>query len=227
MVKVRFDIAIAMICILIIVSGVNTLLPYEKGLYKEYLETASESEYVSEVSNLKELEAVEAGMDVILKVEKKNIKKTKFVARHNSRNSMYKYNALQVALEFLLSGYTYDSLYVAELEDGTQLLVKLYPRALSLSDGTVKLPIGELEDYPDSNISKALDNKYELVKSEQAGKYLCLNASRYDYSLEEQFEEAGEKAKKISWAAIVILIILYTIFSTIIITKARKRSVGL
>ena len=102
---------------------------------------------VTVVSTMEELEkSEEESGRFAIRVQKDKLKKTSYYYITGSDNGAFHSNPVFMAFNYAFSDKSYDRVYVAELEDGNRILVRIFERAADLSGSTVTLPIGKTKN---------------------------------------------------------------------------------
>lgn len=226
MVKVRSDIILVTFVLFFVVALGNYFFPAERREYKK----AEPSGYdigmpadssVTVVSTLQELEeAADSQRIFAIKVDKSKLTKTDYYYSNTYRkNGAFKANPFVMGIRYAYDNETYDRIYVAELEDGNRIPVRIFERALDLSDDTIVLPIGEITKLKSSEMLEAVDEKYDLTATDAVKWYV--DASGYYFRQDYLLDKAATGTR--NWGIVCIGVVLYVIVSTIGFMRARKK----
>lgn len=228
MVKVRFDIVIATFLIFIMVILGNSFVNINKSVYESLDEEIGfigypASEDTIAVTTLEELAlATEYGYSFAIIVDSDNVKKTNYYSQLNGNRTVEKKSRFFIWFNRALGGNYYDRMYIVELADKQRVPVLMLDGVLDLSEDTVVLPVGEAEFLSEkTDYLEALDKKYEL--SESAAEQWYVNASGKDMTIFTDYKDKVETLENVNWTIVGVGFVLYTIISTIYISKSYKR----
>lgn len=227
--KVRGDIILFLFALVMIAGFVNYFIPVEKKAYKQ----AEASDYeigmpadsgVRVVSTMKDLEEASKGKGrFAIKADKNKLTKTDYYYNNADRTKgAFQSNPFAMGIAYVFEEKkTYDRIYVVELEDGNRIPVRIFERALDLSEDTIIFPIGEQKKLQSSyKPLENIDAEYNL-NTEDATKWY-VDASGYwfrqNYLLDKV--STGER----TWTIVVIGMVLYIIVSTVLIVISNKKS---
>lgn len=228
MVKVRFDIVVATFLIMLLIILGNGFVNINKGFYESMEEWETRigyppSDEAIAVTTIEEMAmAAEYGDSFSIVVDSDNVKKTSYYSQMNGSEKIGKWSAFSIWFNRALNGAYFDRMYIVELEDGHRVPVLMMDGILDLSEDTVALPLGEvkfLSKKPD--YLKELDKKYEL--SEYVDNQWYVDASGKEMTIFSDFMDRAEKLKNTNWTIFGVGFVLYTIISTILMVKARKK----
>ncbi len=228
MVKVRFDIVVATFLIFIMVILGNSFVNINKSFYESLDEEVGfigypASEDTIAVTTLEELAvATEYGYSFAIIVDSDNVKKTNYYSQLNGNRTVEKKSRFSIWFNRALGGNYYDRMYIVELADKQRVPVLMLDGVLDLSEDTVVLPIGEAEFLSEeTDYLEALDKKYDL--SESAAEQWYVNASGKDMTIFTDYKDKVETLETVNWTIVGVAFVLYTIISTIYISKSYKR----
>lgn len=224
MVKVRADIVLVIFVLFFIVAFGNYFFPAEKKAYKQAETSGYEigmpaDSSVTVVSTLQELE--EGKRIFAIKVDKSKLTKTNYYFSNTHRDKgAFKSNPIVMGIRYAYEDETFDRIYVVELEDGNRIPVRIFERALDLSDDTIVLPIGETKKLANSyGPLEAIDEKYDLTAADATKWYV--DASGYWFRQSYILDKVNTSSR--NWGIIGIGVILYAIVSTVGFMRARKK----
>ncbi len=227
--RVRADIVLAAFALVIIVGFVNYFIPVEKKAYKQ----AEASDYeigmpadssVRVVSTMKDLEEAGKGRGrFAVKADKNKLTKTDYYYNNADRTKgAFQSNPFAMAIAYVFEeDRTYDRIYVVELEDGNRIPVRIFERALDLSEDTIVFPVGEQKKY--QNSYKPLENidaEYDLNTADATKWYV--DASGYWFRQNYLLDKVS--TGKRTWTIVSIGMVLYITISTVLIVITRKKS---
>lgn len=224
--RVRADIVLFTFVLVIIVGLVSYFIPIEKSAYKQAEPSGFEigmpaDSSVRVVSTMKELEEAskEKGCFAI-QVDKNKLTKTDYYySNTSSKKSAFQSNSFAMGITYVFEDETYDRIYVAELEDGNRIPVRIFERALDLSDKTIILPIGKEKKLGSSyGPLENIDAKYDLTTTDATKWYV--DASGYWFRQNYLIDKTSTGTR--SWTIVTIGMVLYMIISTVIIVIANK-----
>ena len=228
MTKVRVDVALIAILLFILVNVGNYFSPVEQGAYEKAEPSSYEigmpaDDSITVVSTVKELEkAQKKHRNFAIKVEKDKLTQTDYYYSNTYRdNGAFKSNPVVMSFRYAFEDETYDRIYVAELEDGNRILVRLFERALDLSDDTLILPIGEKIIYKDSYSPFEKINETIELTTEDATKWY-VDASGYYFRQHYLMDKVSASDR--SWGIIIGGIVIYMIVSTVFLVMHIKRN---
>lgn len=227
MIKIRADVVLVAMVVFLLVSVGNFFYPVEKVEYKKADPSSFEiglpaDESVKVVSTVKELEKAQKKKGhFALKVDKDKLIKTDYYYSAKRRQyPPFQKNSFVMYLRYAFTDDTYDRLYVAELEDGNRILVRIFERALDLSGDSIVLPIGKKVTYADSTKAfEDVNDEYELT-TEDATKW-CVDASGYWFRQEYLLKKVS--ASERNWGIVVGVMVVYMILSSVITLVRNKR----
>ena len=227
MIKVRLDVAVVAILLFVAVGFGNYFFPVEQGAYEKTEASSYEvgmpaDDSVAVVSTVKELEkAQKRYRRFAIKVEKDKLTKTDYYFSNTYRdNGSFHSNPLVMGFKYAFDDETYDRIYVAELEDGNRILVRLFERALDLSEDTIILPIGEKIIYKDSYSPFEKINESIELTTEDATKW-HVDASGYYFRQNYLLDKVSASGR--SWGIMIGGIVIYMIVSSVFLLMYNKR----
>lgn len=227
MIKIRADVVVVAMVVFLLVSVGNFFYPVERAEYKKAEPSSFEiglpaDESVKVVSTVKDLEKAQKKKGKFaLKVDKDKLTKTDYYYSAKRRQyPPFQKNPFVMYLRYAFTDDTYDRLYVAELEDGNRILVRIFERALDLSGDSIVLPIGKKVTYADS--SKAFEdvNDQHKLTTKDATKW-CVDASGYWFRQEYLLKKVSASAR--NWGIVVGVMVAYMILSSVIIIIKKKK----
>lgn len=229
--KVRFDIVVAAFLIILLDILGNSFININKGHFEslnkdEYRIGYPASDDAIAVNTLKELEtATEDGYPFAITTDSDRVKKTNYYLQLNGDGTVEKKSRFSIWYNRALGGNYYDRIYIVELADKQRVPVLMLDGVLDLSGNSVILPIGEAEFLSEeTDYLKALDEKYDLSKS--AAEQWYVNASGKDLTIFTHYKEKAEALKTTNRVIIGVVLVLYSVISTIFILKKGKKKVG-
>ena len=156
-----------------------------------------------------------------IKVEKDKLTKTDYYFSNTYRdNGSFHSNPVVMGFKYAFDDETYDRIYVAELEDGNRILVRLFERALNLSEDTIILPIGEKIIYKDSYSPFEKINESIELTTEDATKW-HVDASGYYFRQNYLLDKVSASGR--SWGIMIGGIVIYMIVSSVFLLMYNKR----
>ena len=227
----RGDIILATFSLVLLVLFGNCFVSYEKDVYKNTkadryaVGYPADENYVQVVSTMEELEkAYDEDRRFAIKVDTDKIQKTShYSSLQKEGDGFIKAPVFFIHMFSVLDKYPYDRVYVIELEDGNRIPVQMYGDALDFSQDSITLPVAEKKFYANpTKTLTAIDKKFDLT-TEDATTWM-VNASGYSLTLQDEFRDKRDLVFVINWGIIVGGMIIYTIVSTILIVKKRKRN---
>lgn len=225
--RVRTDIVLFAFVLVIIVGLVNYCFPIEKNAYKQAEASGTEigmpaDSSVKVVNTMQGLEEAndEKGCFAI-QVDKNKLTKTNYYFSNTYRTKgAFQSNLLAMGITYVFEDETFDRIYVVELEDGNRIPVRIFERALDLSDDTIILPIGKQKKLGSSyKPLESIDAEYDLTTADATKWYVDASGSwfRQNYIMDKA--STGTR----SWTIVTIGMILYMIVSTVVIVIAEKK----
>lgn len=228
--KVRGDIVLFTFALVIIVGLVNYCFPVEKSAYKQAESSDNEvgmpaDSSVKVVSTMQELEEASSKKGYFaIQADKNKLTKTDYYFSNTyTTKGAFHSNSLAMGLTYVFEDETFDRIYVVELEDGNRIPVRIFERALDLSDDTIILPIGRQKKLGSSyKTLEKIDEEFDLTTEDATKWYVDASGSwfRQNYIM----DKASTGAR--SWTIVSIGMILYIIVSTAFIVIAKKSRRG-
>ena len=227
MVKIRVDILCVAILLFIAVGIGNYFVPVEQGAYKKAEPASYEigmpaDDTVKVVTSMEELEnAHEKDRCFAIKVKKDKLTKTSYYYSNTYRkNGAFQSNPVVMGFKYAFDNQTYDRVYVAELEDGNRILVRLFERALDLSGDTLILPIGEKFTYKNSYSPFEKINETIELTTEDATRWY-VDASGYYFRQTYLLDKVSASDR--NWKIMAGGIVIYMIVSTVVLVVNNKK----
>lgn len=227
--KTRLDIVAATFLVLVLIILGNVFVNINKDFYRDVEKRKSSKGYPANaeaifVTNIQELlSASEERATFAIVTDSDNVKKTNYYSQLNGSEKIGKWSAVSVLFNRSLNGAYFDRMYIVELEDGHKVPILMMDGILDLSEDTVTLPLGEVKSLskkPDYLIE--LNKKYEL--SEYVDEQWYVDASGKNVTIFQDFMVKAETLENTNWTIFGVGFVLYTIVSTIIIVKRRKKN---
>ena len=227
MYKVRADIVFVGILLVLLGTVGSYFFPVERSAYKK-AETSSyevgmpADDTVQVVTTMAELEDLKGGYGhFAIKVDKDKLYKTDYYySNSKDKDVIFKTNPVVMAFRYAIEDETHDRIYVAELEDGSRILVRIFERALDLSEKTITLPIGETKMLSRSSSAfEKIDEKYDLTGDDATKWYV--DASGYWFRQTYLMSNTSTSCR--NWTFVIIGWFLYAIASTIVLVLIGKR----
>ncbi len=227
--KTRLDIVAATFLVLVLIILGNAFVNINKSFYEDVEKSKASSGYPASdeaifVTNIQELlSAYEERDTFAIVTDSDNVKKTNYYSQLNGSEKIGKWSAISVLFNRALNGAYFDRMYIVELEDGHKVPVLMMDGILDLSEDTVTLPLGEVKPLSKKpNYLIELNEKYEL--SEYVDEQWYVDASGKDMTIFQDFRVKAEALVNTNWTIFGVGFVLYTIISTIIMVKRRKKN---
>ena len=146
------------------------------------------------MSTVAEIQAAEENNQAFaLKIDASQLEKTKYVYLKQYANAgLSKGNAFQTLTAQIFERKNYDRMYIAELEDGNRIVVRLLERTMKLKGDDLILPVSECHvvTSPSENYS-ALADQFDVNTWEDETWYV--DASGYMMVQSTAFENAQNR----------------------------------
>lgn len=228
MVKVRFDIVVvAFLTFLLVILG-NAFVNINKDFFESqgadaYMIGYSANKDTLAVTTIEQLAmATEMGYPFALVVDSDKVKPTDYYWQLNGAKEVKKMPRFMVWYNRALGGNYYDRVYVVELKDGQMVPVVMFDGVVDLSKDVAVLPIGEAKFLTEKkDFLEDLDKKYDFAETAAAQWYV--NASGEELTLLGAFGEKAGGLKTINWTIVVVIVVLYSVASTVYFSKKRSR----